>query len=80
MMMNADWPNSYKFNTVCVYCFVDLLTGFWYLERNVDWLNFLSSTPVGVFSLGCVSVEFGNVGKLFVSLSAVVNFNTSQCV
>ena len=59
-------------------CFVGVSTNFLYLERNVDWLKLLSSTPVSVFSLGCVSVEFGNVGRLLVGLSS--NFNTSRCI
>ena len=58
-----------NFNTVCVCCFVCLLNDFWYLERNVDWLK-LFSTPVGVFSLGCMSVEFRNVGRLLFDLSS----------
>ena len=37
----------------------------------------LSSTPVGVFSYGCVSIEFVNVGRLSVGL--VVN-DTGRCL
>ena len=51
-------------------CLVGLLTDFCYLERNVDWLKLLSSTPVGVFSYGCLSIEFVNVGRLLVCLSS----------
>ena len=50
--------------------FCRLVNLFWVSERNVDWLKLLSSTPVDVFSLGCVLVEFGNVGRLLVGLSS----------
>ena len=40
---------------------VDLV---WYLGRYVDWLQLLSSTSVGVFSLAGVSAEFGNLGGM----------------
>ena len=34
--------------------------------RYVDWLQLLSSTSVGVFSLVGVSAEFGNLGGMLI--------------
>ena len=41
----------------------------WYLGRNVDRLQSLSSTLVGAFSLVGVSAEFGTLGGMLISYS-----------
>ena len=39
----------------------------WYLGRYVDWLQLLSLTSVGVFSLVGVSAVFGNLGGMLMA-------------
>ena len=59
--MSAEFGSHRLVRVVWYMCRLSLVPG-----RYVDWLQLLSSTSVGVFSLVGVSAEFGNLRGMLI--------------